>query len=119
MCRVTRLLRPTDRLIRTLLAPALIFIATSIDRNYQTDLWHHLARGRVFVEEGVLLDTDRFTFTVTDQPFRDVNWGWQIVFYYLYRAGGLPLVQTANSAVLALMMGLLFALTRRYCGSSV
>jgi hypothetical protein len=118
MCRVTRLFRPTDRLVRILLAPALVFIATAIDRNYQTDLWHHLARGRVLVEEGVLLNTDRFTFTVTGQPFRDVNWGWQAAFYWLFRAGGLPLVQTVNSAVLALMMGLLCALARRRCGSA-
>ncbi len=117
MCRATDLLRPTDRLTRTLLAPALVFIAASIDRNYQTDLWHHLARGRVFLEEGVLPDADRFTFTVPGQPFRDVNWLWQIGFYHLYRAGGLPLVQAANSAVLALTMGILFALARRRCGS--
>jgi hypothetical protein len=117
MCRVTRLFRPTDRLARTLLAPALVFIATSVDRNYQTDLWHHLARGRVLVEEGALLDTDAFTFTVPGQPFRDVNWGWQAAFYCLYRAGGFPLVQTVNSALLALMMGLLVSLARQRSGS--
>ena len=37
---------------RLLLAPALIFVATAIDRNYQTDLWHHLARGRLIAAEG-------------------------------------------------------------------
>jgi hypothetical protein len=119
MCRVTRLFRPTDRLARTLLAPALVFVATSIDRNYQTDLWHHLARGRVLVEEGVLLDTDRFTYTVPGLAFQDVNWGWQAGFYLLYRAGGLPLVQTVNAAVLALTMGVLVALARRRSGSPI
>jgi hypothetical protein len=109
MCRVTRALRPTDRLARALLVPALAFVATSVDRNYQTDLWHHLARGRALVEEGTLLDADRFTFTVPGIPLRDVNWGWQAAFYLLYRAGGLPLVQTANSAVLVVTMGLLVA----------
>src|SRR6516165_10692658 len=117
MCRVTDLLRPTDRLVRVLLVPSLVFIATSIDRNYQTDLWHHLARGRVLVEEGVLLDNDRFTYTVPGLPFHDVNWGWQAGFYLLFRAGGLPLVQTINSSVLALTMGLLVALARRRSGS--
>ncbi len=117
MCRVTRAFRPTDRLARALLVPALAFVATSVDRNYQTDLWHHLARGRALVEEGTLLDADRFTFTVPGTPFRDVNWGWQSAFYLLYRSGGLPLVQTVNSAVLALTTGFLFALARRRCGS--
>jgi hypothetical protein len=117
MCRLTNALRPTDRLVRALLVPAAVFIATSVDRNYQTDLWHHLARGRVLVEEGTLLDNDRFTFTVGGKPFRDVNWLWQGASYCVYRAGGLPLVQTINAAILALTLGLLFALARRRCGS--
>jgi hypothetical protein len=90
-----------------------------MDRNYQTDLWHHLARGRVLIEEGVLLNSDRFTYTVSDEPFRDVNWGWQAAFYLLYRVGGISLVQLANSAILALTFGLLGALASRKCRSPV
>lgn len=119
MRRLLRLLQPNDRLARALLAPALVFIAACIDRNYQTDLWHHLARGRVYVEEGRLLDHDEFTYTVEGQPFRDVNWGWQIAFYNLYRLGGIRLVQVANSAVLALTMAFLFALAYRRSASAV
>src|SRR6185312_7375343 len=102
-----RFLLPTDRWTRALLAPALVFIATAVDRNYQTDLWHHLARGRAIVAEGRLLNTDRFTYTVYGRPFQDVNWGWQVVFYWLYSAGGLSLVQAVNSAILAAMMAVL------------
>src|SRR5438874_11510849 len=101
MLRLPRLLLPTGRWVRALLAPVLVFVATAIDRNYQTDLWHHLARGRAIVAEGRLLDADRFTFTVAGQPLRDVNWGWQVLFYHLDELGGLPLVQVANSAILA------------------
>ncbi len=108
---------PTDRWTRALLAPALVFIATAIDRNYQTDLWHHLARGRAIVTEGRLLDVDRFTYTVHGQPLQDVNWGWQVVFYRLYTVGGLPLVQVVNSAILAMMMAVLVGLTWRRSGS--
>jgi hypothetical protein len=117
MCRLTVMLRATDRLVRALLVPSLVFIATSVDRNYQTDLWHHLARGKVLVEEGTLLNYDRFTYTIGGQPLQDANWAWQAAFYCLYRAGGLPLVQTINSAILALAFGLLFALTARRCDS--
>src|SRR4051794_6724646 len=91
--RVGRPTGPTDGWFRLLLAPAILFIAACIDRNYQTDLWHHLARGRALVEHGELLDTDRFTYTVADKPLRDTNWGWQAAFYWLYARGGLPLVQ--------------------------
>jgi hypothetical protein len=114
-----RLLLPTDRWMRALLAPALVFIATAIDRNYQTDLWHHLARGRAIVTEGRLLNKDRFTYTVSGQPFQDVNWGWQVLSYQLYTLGGLPLVQVANSTILALMMAVLVALAWRRSGSLV
>ena len=104
-------LLPTDSWVRALLAPASVFIACGIDRNYQTDLWHHLARGRLIVAERSLVDADRFTFTVPDRPFIDDNWGWQVVFYGLYRLGGLPLVQAANCLVLVVMMAVLVGLS--------
>jgi hypothetical protein len=108
---------PTDRWTRFLLAPALVFLATIMDRNYQTDLWHHLARGRVIVAEGRLLDEDRFTYTVHGQALRDANWGWQVLFYRLHSLGGLPLVQTVNSALLAAMMAFLVVRSWRRSGS--
>src|SRR5260370_39304723 len=92
---------PTDRWVRLLLAPVFVFIACGIDRNYQTDLWHHLARGRVLATEGNLLDEDRFTYTVHGTRFQDVNWLSQLAFYGLYQAGGLELLQVANALTLA------------------
>lgn len=112
-------LLPTDRWTRLLLVSALVFIATISDRNYQTDLWHHLARGRAIVAEGRLLDEDRFTYTVPGRPLQDVNWVWQVLFYRLHMLGGLPLVQTVNSAILAVMMALLVVLAWRRCGSLI
>src|SRR5262249_23844654 len=117
MLSALRLPRPTDRWTRFLLAPALVFIATCIDRNYQTDLWHHLARGRVIVTEGRFVDTDPFTYTFAGKPFQDVNWLWQVAFYKLHEVGGLALVQTANSAVLAVMMTALLILAWRWSRS--
>jgi hypothetical protein len=108
---------PTDRWTRALFAPALVFIAAGIDRNYQTDLWHHLARGRVIAAEGRLLDEDRFTYTVAGRPFQDANWLWQVSHYGLYTLGGLPLVQTVNAAVLAAAMAVLVMHCRRRSGS--
>jgi len=117
MLSVLRLPRPTDRWTRFLLAPALVFIATCIDRNYQTDLWHHLARGRAIAAEGRLLDDDRFTYTIPGKHFQDCNWGWQVLTYRLYERGGLELVQVVNSLVLAAAMLVLVALALRRCGS--
>ena len=74
-------LLPTDRWVRLLLAPVFVFVLCGIDRNYQTDLWHHLARGRAIADEGRLLDEDRFTYTVAGTSFQDVNWLSQLAFY--------------------------------------
>ncbi len=96
-----------DTWVRALLPAVALFFAASIDRNYQTDLWHHLARGRVIVEEGEILNEDRFTYTVHGQPLRDVNWGTQVIFYRLFQWGGLELLQSINALILAVMLGLL------------
>ena len=117
LATLRRLPLPTGNWVRFLLAPALIFVSTGIDRNYQTDLWHHLARGRALVAEGRMLDTDRFTYTVADQPFQDNNWLWQVSFYELYSLGGLDLVQAVNSAILFLAMACLVLHTWRRSGS--
>src|SRR5437588_13014163 len=96
---------PTPAWTRALLAPALVFIATTVDRSYNTDFWHHLARGRAMAEQGALVDHDLFTYTVAGKPFQDNNWLSQLAFYGLYCLGGFPLVQTVNSLVLALTVG--------------
>jgi hypothetical protein len=112
MSPLTRFL-PTGAWTRALLAPALVFIATALDRNYETDFWHHLARGRAMVERGGLVDQDLFTYTVPGHAFQDTNWLTQLFYYALHSLGGLSLVQFVNSLTLAVMMGLLVALCWR------
>lgn len=103
--------------IRALLAPVIVFIATSVDRNYQSDFWHHLARGEAMAERGALVNEDLFTYTVEGQPFQDNNWLTQLLYHAVYQLGGLPLVQTVNSLTLAVTFGLLVWLCRVKCGS--
>ena len=112
-----RLPRPTPAWTRAAFAPALMFIACCVDRNYQTDFWHHLARGRAMAEQGAVVNHDLFTYTVAGQPFQDTNWLTQLLYHVLFTAGGLPLVQVVNAAVLAAMIALLVALCRRRVGS--
>jgi hypothetical protein len=105
---------PTAAWTRALFAPVLMFVATSIDRNYQTDFWHHLARGRAIAERGSMVDHDLFTYTVPpEQMFQDVNWLAQLSYHYLYTWGGLPLAQLANSLLLTAMITVLVALCWR------
>ncbi len=108
----------SDSALRLLLAPALVFIACCLDRNYQTDLWHHLARGRVLIEEGTLLDEDRFSYTAPRQSFQDVNWATQGLFFIFHKVGGLPLLQVLNATLLAGTMLGVVILCYRASGST-
>src|SRR5262245_23609382 len=89
------------------IAPAVIFVTTAIDRSYQTDFWHHLARGRAIIAEGRIVDEDPFTYTVPGQPMHETNWLTQVLYAVLYRYGGLELAQLVNSLALAATMSLL------------
>jgi len=112
-----RVLLPTDNWCRLLLAPAIVFVATAMDRHYLTDFWHHLARGRAMVETGTIVNRDLFTFTVADEPFQDNNWLTQLLYYVLYQHGGLDLVVFVNSLVLAVVFAILIAICRRTSGA--
>src|SRR5438128_2063362 len=87
---------PTRNTVRHVLAPALVFIATSLDRGYQTDLWQHLARGRLIAQERAVISIDRFTFTMPGEPLVDNNWLTQLLYYGVYQIAGLEGVQWAN-----------------------
>jgi hypothetical protein len=110
-------LAPRPSWVRLAVVPVLVLVAQGIDRNYLLDFWHHLARGRAMAEQGALVDHDLFTFTVAGQPFQDVNWLTQLIYYGLFRIGGLGLVQCANALTLALMLLLLVLFCRRVSGS--
>ncbi len=117
MTALARRLIPTDVWVRVALVPALVFLALATDRNYLADFWHHLARGRAICAEGRLVDEDRFTYTVSGQPFRDINWLSQVAYHALFEQGGLDLVRAINALTLAAALALLAWFCRRRCGS--
>jgi hypothetical protein len=108
----------TRNAVRLVLAPALVFIAASLDRGYQTDFWQHLARGRLIATEHAVVSADRFTYTVPGRPFVDNNWLSQLLYYAVHEVGGLQAVQFLNSAVLAATFAVLVRLCRRTSGST-
>jgi hypothetical protein len=110
---------PTNSWVRLLFAPALVFIATSVNHNYQTDFWHHLARGQAISERGSLIDNDLFTFTVPGKAFQDANWLTQVLYYRLFSCGGLELVQFVNSLTLMAVMSVLVWMSWRKSASAL
>ena len=108
---------PNINWVRAIVCPAVVFIATGLDRGYQTDFWHHIACGREIARTGRVVDAEPFTFTVAGQPVRDANWLTQLAYFRLHEFGGLALVQIVNSLVLALAAGVLVWVCRRRGGS--
>jgi hypothetical protein len=104
---------PTASWTRALFAPFIIFVACCVDRNYQTDFWHHLARGRAIAESGSLVNRDLFTYTVPGRSFQDANWLSQLAYHHLYQAGGLDLVQFVNALTMAAMMAVVVGMCWR------
>ncbi|MBY0523634.1 MAG: hypothetical protein K2R98_09545 [Gemmataceae bacterium] len=96
------------------IAPVVVFVAVSPDREYLVDFWHHLAQGRVDVQQGRVITEDQFACTVPpDRHLVNPNWGSQVVYYGLYALGGLDLVFLVNALVLASAMALLVHHCRR------
>jgi len=100
-----------------LFAPTVTFIGTITPTYYLSDFWHHVAIGREIVRSGAPVYEDRFTFTVAGQPLRDAAWLSQVIDYGVFEAGGLALVRTMNSLVLAGAIGVLVFLCQRASGS--
>jgi hypothetical protein len=67
------------------------------------DLARHLRLGEWMLQERALLLADNFSFTRAGDPFLPFEWGSQVVFALVHRAGGLPAV--------AVLAGLLIAST--------
>jgi hypothetical protein len=71
-----------------------------------TDLWWHLAAGRVMVEERRWLFTDPFAADTFGRPWVDVHWLFQVLVYLLHRWGGIVALVVAKITLIGLGVGL-------------
>ena len=71
-----------------------------------TDIWWHLAAGRVMVEERRWIFADPFAADTFGRPWVDVHWLFQVLVYLLYRWGGIAALVVAKIALIGLGGGL-------------
>jgi hypothetical protein len=84
---------------RLLAMEAFVLIATiALLVPAQNDTWWHLAAGRDMVETGRVALTERWSHTAYGAAWPNYEWLSQVVFYVLYRVGGLPLLTVAAAA---------------------
>ena len=71
-----------------------------------TDLWWHLAAGRLMVAEHRWIFSDPFAADTFGRPWVDVHWLFQVLVYLLHRRGGIAAVVFAKIALVGLGVGL-------------
>jgi hypothetical protein len=77
-----------------------------------TDIWWHLAAGRLMVEEHRFIFSDPFAADTLGKPWVDVHWLFQILVYWLHRSGGIAALVLAKIALVGLGVALA---TRAIC----
>jgi tetratricopeptide (TPR) repeat protein len=71
-----------------------------------TDIWWHLAAGRLIVKEHRLLFADPFAADSLGSPWVDVHWLFQVLVFLLHRLGGIAAIVVAKVVLIGLGVGL-------------
>jgi hypothetical protein len=95
------------------LAVALPVLAALLASLPTPDLAYHLRAGSEILATGQIPATDTWTFTAQGLPWVDQQWGAQLTFELVYRAGGWVGLVVLRAVLVAAMFGSLFELCRR------
>ena len=81
------------------------------------DYWWHTLTGQLIVHDHALVRSDLYTYTVAGTPWTDHEYGSQVIFYALTRAGGLPAVSVFFALVVLAGFWLVLARIRAAGGA--
>lgn len=85
-----------------LLLPIMLVVwSTLLDPLRRLDFWWHLKVGQLILERGQIPATDIFSFTEYGKSFAHPNWLAEVLFYVLWRIGGLELLVLFNAVVIS------------------
>lgn len=93
-----------------LLALVCLYAASPI---FSVDFFWHLKLGEVLRETGQIPRTDMFSSVHPERPYVQFNWLWELGAAWIEGAFGLRGIRVAQSVVLGLSFGLLYAASRR------
>ncbi|HEY5038738.1 MAG TPA: hypothetical protein VIJ93_06690, partial [bacterium] len=83
-----------------LLSCFLLLIFLGIRLIFDSDLGFHLRGGQWMLQNHRFFTTDMYTYTVSDHPYLDIHWLYQIFLYLAYQVGGYSLLSILNIAFL-------------------
>ena len=78
-----------------------------------TDFWWHLRTGDLIRQTGHVPTVDLYLYGVSDRPWIDLHWVYQVAISWLYARGGVPALTLAKCAVTTLAVLLLVTARRR------
>jgi hypothetical protein len=96
------------------LATMLLFVAIGAGACFapaQNDTWWHLRTGQDIWTTGAIDLHDRYSYTVAGGYWPDHEWLSQLLFYAIYRTGGLPLLTAITACVIVGAWFLIWRLT--------
>lgn len=107
--RRQRIPAPTLQTIWLAIPVLLVLWSALLNPLRRLDFWWHLKVGQIIVETGRIPTTDLFSFTAAGKPFTYPNWLAEIIFYLLWRVGGLELLVAFDAFMVALAFVLVLA----------
>ncbi|MBP1467304.1 hypothetical protein EYB53_016445 [Candidatus Chloroploca sp. M-50] len=87
---------------------ALIWFFLSVTPLPPNDLWWHMAAGRAMVQEGALITTNRWAYTLSvDAPYVYQSWLSELIMYGVWWLGDVPLLALLRTVVIVLSYAML------------
>jgi hypothetical protein len=100
-----------------LFAISMVSILISLTPTVPNDFWWHLKAGELVATEGIP-NTNRFAWTLpADQPYVYQSWLGELLFYWLYQLGGLPMTIFGRNLLGMAAFSLVAVETHRRSGS--
>jgi hypothetical protein len=113
-----RALRPTLAGFAVFAALTVFFVFLSHRPLWHTDLWGHLAYGRLIVESGSIPSTEPLIPLCEGVPFVDFSWLSEVLAFLAYQWRGAPALQFLYAASITTCVGLLAWCCLRKTGSA-
>ncbi len=103
--------RPFDTALAIVAVVLAFLLASFVARN--SDLWRHLAAGRLVTQFQYPVGGDPFTYTAADRPWVNANWLGEVLLYVLHSLDSSGAVAVGVKAIaFAASIGLLFLLKK-------
>ena len=77
------------------------------------DFWWHLRTGDLIRQSGEVPRVDLYTYTVPENPWIDMQWGFQVLLSHGFERGGVVLLNLGKCAITTLAVFLLVTAKRR------